>query len=41
MKKVLVPMDGSPRAIETLRAVVREGPGNVGRIEVFGSPVPR
>src|SRR5689334_14636604 len=34
MKKVLVPMDGSPRAIETLRAVVREGPGNVARIEV-------
>ena len=34
MKKVLVPMDGSPRAIETLRTVVREGPGNVGRIEV-------
>jgi len=34
MKKVLVPMDGSPRAIETLRAVVREGPANVGRIEV-------
>jgi len=34
MKKILVPMDGSPRAIETLRSVVREGPAKVGRIEV-------
>lgn len=34
MKKVLVPVDGSPEAIEKLRAVVREGPGNVERIEI-------
>ena len=34
MKKVLVPMDGSPGAVETLRSVVREGPAQVARIEV-------
>ena len=34
MKKVLVPMDGSPEAVEMLRSVVREGPAKVARIEV-------
>ena len=34
MKKVLVPMDGSPAAVEMLRSVVREGPAKVARIEV-------
>jgi hypothetical protein len=34
MKRVVVPMDGSARAIETLRSVVCEGPGSIERIEV-------